>query len=72
LRDEPSDSEENGSDAKTYLSLSLGNWKSLPSVASLREVRPLEGNYSLRARAGVTPLRYVPTGALSFVRTVKA
>ena len=52
MRDEPSDSEENGSETKTYFYLSLGNWKSLPLVASLREVRPLEGNYSLRAPCG--------------------
>jgi len=75
LRDEPSDSEENGSDITNVSipqELQITPFGRLVSRGS-SPGRELFAALTLRAAlAGVTPLRYVPTGALNLVRAFTA
>jgi len=77
LRDKPSDSEENGSDTKN-VSVSVTRELEITPFGRLASRgsspgRELFAALTLRAAlAGVTPLRYVPTGALNLIRTTKA
>ena len=79
MRDEPSDSEENGSDNTNVPGIVSVTWEleitpfgRLASRGS-SPGRELFAALTLRAAlAGVTPLRYVPTGALNLVRVFTA